>query len=80
MSEPQHRTPRLQALMVHLHDLGPRAMLEVYIHVEAGMPLLEAVEIFCGIAPDDWAAAVDELPTRSGAPRRALKVIKGGRQ
>ncbi len=69
------RTPRRQRLVNHLHRCGPRPLLEALLQVDAGSPLDTVLEAFCGLEPEDYAAAgADVLPINQ------LTVIDGGRR
>jgi hypothetical protein len=69
------RSDRRQQLALHLHQAGPRPVLEALIAVEAGQPLDAVLADFARLPAAAYrSVGADRLPIRS------LAVIKRGRR
>ncbi|SRR5258708_4849401 len=74
-SSPNTRSPRRQHLARHLHQCGPRPVLEALLAVDSGQDLDVVLEDFARLQPDIYAAVgADTLPIDEVA------IIGGGRR
>jgi hypothetical protein len=74
-SSPNTRSPPRQHLVRHLHQCGPRPVLEALIAVESGQDLDVVLEDFARLVPEVYAAVgADALPIDD------VSVIDGGRR
>jgi hypothetical protein len=69
------RTPRRQRLARHLHQCGPRPVLEALIAVEGGAPLDEVLEDFCRLVPEVYQAMGADVMSVD-----RMTLIDGGRR
>jgi hypothetical protein len=66
---------RLRYLAGCVHGLGPRALYELFRELEAGAPLAERLERYCGLKP--LGPFIDHVAGRGLPPAR---LVRGARR